>query len=164
MGMTIHERLRWMAPAAATALLALFAAGSPAPHAADSNPTNQVIVRFQPGITVDQGAALVEADGGQVTRRLSIINGVGAVVDGGELASLRADARVLSVTPNAAVKTRGGTPSSVVDYSFLHSAYNQSIKATNLWLSSRGMVTGAGVGVAVVDTGISGNLVDFKRN
>ena len=122
------ERLRWSVATGASALIALLCAAPAAPAATSS----EVIVRFAAPTTVDQGSALVEAAGGQVTRRLDIIDGVGAVVDTSELGALRADSRVLSITPNARIRTSAAKVAApIIDYSFLHSAYNQSIKASD---------------------------------
>jgi serine protease AprX len=51
----------------------------------------------------------------------------------------------------------GGTPQAAVDTSRLASAYPASVFAPAAW----GATTGRGVGVAVIDTGIDGDLPDF---
>src|SRR4051794_2505931 len=51
----------------------------------------------------------------------------------------------------------GGTPQAAVDSSRLASAYPVSVFAPSAWAST----TGRGVGVAVIDTGIDGDLPDF---
>src|SRR5690349_18533056 len=98
------ERLRWSIAAGASSLIALLCA-APVASAA----SNEVIVRFAPTTTVDAGSALVQAAGGHVTRRLEIIDGVGAVLDTSEVSALRADPRVVSVTPNASVAPKSLT-------------------------------------------------------
>src|SRR5205085_1994311 len=71
---------------------------------------------------------------------------------------------------NAAVKTEGtkttttttttvATKTTSKDPAALGTAYNQSIRADKAWASG---YTGKGVGVAVIDTGIQGNLPDFQ--
>src|SRR3954447_14919624 len=107
-GNVMPERLRWIAGAVAGALLALLTITPPV-HAAERHSTQEVIVRFASGVSGDAGSALVEADGGRITRRLDIIDGVGAQVDGGALAALRNDPRVRSVTPNASVAPKSLT-------------------------------------------------------
>ncbi|HEY3019808.1 MAG TPA: S8 family serine peptidase, partial [Solirubrobacteraceae bacterium] len=176
LGITMPERLRWIAGALAGSVIALLLVAPPPAPAAERDAAAEVIVRFAPGVSVDEGSALIEAQGGDVVRRLDIINGVGARVDGAELAALRGDPRVVTVTPNAPIQTRARksttsktastttstTSTSTIDWSFVRSAFNQSIKATDAWIARRGYLTGAGVGVAVVDTGIAGGLPDFQ--
>src|SRR4051794_33126556 len=152
------ERLRWSIAAGASAVVALLCAAPAAPAA-----STEVIVRFASPTTVDTGSALVEAAGGQVTRRLDIIDAVGAELDAREVASLRRDPRVRSVTPNASVAPKSppapppatpDTPTTAAttttdtvaaaadaaatstpapDWSFLKTAFNQSIGATTAW-------------------------------
>jgi len=61
---------------------------------------------------------------------------------------------VRAVSLNASVKPEA------VDTNLLHTRYNQSIYSPNAW-NNYGM-TGKGVGVAVIDTGIAGDQPDFK--
>jgi serine protease AprX len=120
-----------------------------------------VIVQLGHGTSVAEGSALVRAAGGQVTRNLHIINGVGARLGAAAAANLADKPGVRFVSLNGAVK-----PSSI-DTSMLATAYTGSINADDVWNAqgnnARGQgVTGAGVGVAVVDTGIQGDLPDFR--
>jgi serine protease AprX len=124
---------------------------------AATQPSKQVgvIVRFERGTSATQGAGLVRAAGGNVTRDLHIINGVGAELSAAAAADLAGKSGIQSVTLNGAVKP------SAIDTSRLTTAYNQSIRSTRVWNADRG-ATGDGVGVAVIDTGIQGDLPDFR--
>ena len=78
---------------------------------------------------------------------MRLINAVGAELTAAQVAALRADAAVEVVSRNGAVK-----PSAVTfDASHLATAFNQSAQTPDVWPVS----TGKGVGVAVIDTGIS---------
>jgi serine protease AprX len=113
-----------------------------------------VIVRFERGTSAAQGAGIIRAAGGHVTRDLHIINGVGAELSAAAAVDLAGKPGVSSVSLNGAVKP------SAIDTSKLETAYNQSIRSTKVW-ADRG-TTGEGVGVAVIDTGIRGDLPDFR--
>lgn len=58
------------------------------------------------------------------------------------------------ISPNAKIEP---TNDSLQDPKYLKTAFNQSTLASNLWQNNGGS-KGAGVGVAVVDTGIAGDL------
>jgi serine protease AprX len=62
-----------------------------------------------------------------------------------------------TVPADATPSPSGGTPQAAVDTSRLASAYPASVFAPAAW----GTTTGRGVGVAVIDTGIDGDLRDF---
>jgi serine protease AprX len=113
-----------------------------------------VIVRFERGTSAAQGASIIRAAGGHVTRDLHIINGVGAELSAAAAADLAGKPGVSSVSLNGAVKP------SAVDTSRLATAYQDSTLTTKFW--SGGGSLGTGVGVAVVDTGIQGDLPDFR--
>ena len=55
----------------------------------------------------------------------------------------------------------GDVKPSAIDTSRLATAYTQSIRAPRVWNADRGSV-GDGIGVAVIDTGIQGDLPDFR--
>ena len=67
---------------------------------------------------------------------------------------LSRDPAIRTVSLNAAVTSQGA-----VNPNALATAYNQSIRPT--WIGAAGH-TGKGVGVAVIDTGIQGDLPDFR--
>lgn len=114
----------------------------------------EVIVQFKAGTDPAAAQRLVEATGGTVERELPIINGVSTTVPADAAQHLSLNPAVSAVSLNARVDTEG-----VVDPAALATAYNQSIRAEKAWAAG---YTGKGVGVAVIDTGIQGNLPDFQ--
>jgi serine protease AprX len=114
-----------------------------------------VIVQLDRGTSVASGAALVRAAGGEVTRELRIINGFGAQLSAKAASDLAGKPGVRAVSLNGTVKP------SAIDTSHLQTAYNQSIRSNRVWNADRGS-TGDGVGIAVIDTGIQGDLPDFR--
>jgi serine protease AprX len=117
----------------------------------------ETIVQLQPGVGVEAGRAAVEAAGGRFTRDLHLINAVGAVVPAGAAERLAADPVVARITPAAKVRS---TATTLVDTSKIGVSYNASVFAQKVW-NDKGL-TGKGVGVAVIDTGIAGDLPDFR--
>jgi subtilisin family serine protease len=92
--------------------------------------------------------------GGQVTRALPIVAGFAATVPAtvvGELARLPG---VRAVTPDGRVRVQGTTSTSTI-----RSVYPKTIRADAVW--KRG-ITGRGVTVAVLDTGVAPNLADLS--
>jgi serine protease AprX len=154
----------------------------------------EVIVRMQPGEQPSAGRELVRQIGGKaISRDLSVINGFGAELRAGDAARLAHDSRVLAVSQNAGMQTEDAlldgaagddgsicpasdATSAPVQYpipwrnnedtnietavSYLEGAHHHSIWADKAWNKA----TGKGVGVAVVDTGIAGELPDFRRH
>jgi serine protease AprX len=152
----------------------------------------EYIVQMEAGAVPSDGAALVERLGGRVTSpELDVINGFGASLDAEDAAELEASARVRAVTPNGGVmtssrgsdeETSGGYRCPVADASTKvprrlkikrgrghnHDPLSaltenglpllRAVNAPRAWLRS----TGKGVGVAVIDTGIAGDLPDFR--
>src|SRR5687767_9179909 len=110
-----------------------------------------VIVRARSGAT---GAAehAVESAGGQVGRRIDIIDGFAAGVPADSLDQIRRDPAVHSVTANRTVRllhaTEGFDPAS--DDGSIYNA-TKSIKAHDVWRTG---YTGAGVDVALIDSGV----------
>jgi serine protease AprX len=128
-------------------------------HVAAAHPRKsvEVILQLEQGTAPSQGKALIAEHGGRVTRDLHIINGFGAELGAAKAASLATEPGVRSVSLNAAIKkTDDG-----YDGPRLATAYNQSIGSPYAW--SEGY-TGLGVGVAVIDTGIAGDLPDFRTS
>jgi serine protease AprX len=123
---------------------------------AAKHPQRQVeaIVRFEQGTTAADARQFVSAVNGQITRKLHIINGLGVRLAAADAVRLSDQAGVHSVSLNAKIEP------SAVDTSRLATAYPDSIYAPKYW--SSGGSLGAGVGVAVVDTGIQGDLADFR--
>jgi serine protease AprX len=114
----------------------------------------EVIVQLKSGTDPATAQRLVSSAGGSVERELPIINGVSTTVSAKAAQQLSLDPQVAAVSLNARVDTQGA-----VNPSALSTAYNQSIRAEKAWSAG---YTGKGVGVAVIDTGIQGNLPDFQ--
>jgi serine protease AprX len=159
------------------------AGGPPAAHIqsaltqlASRHPNRQVevVIQLRPGASLSGADSLVTSAGGNVIRTLSIINGLGARLPAGEAQNLSGESSVRAVSLNAAVKSEairhrvhrmapasasGSGATGSVDSSRLATSYPGSIRADKAWAAGD---TGKGVGVAVVDTGIAGNLPDFQ--
>jgi serine protease AprX len=136
-------------------ILALAAGFLPAVQATSASTPVEVIVQLHPGAG-PTGEQLVHAFGGEVTRDLHIINGVGARMASDDAARLAEHPAVRAVSPNAEVEQRADDLSP----NALATSYNQSVRSDRLWSTSG--ATGKGVTVAVVDTGIAGGLPDFR--
>ena len=99
-------RLRWMVPTvvllAVTAVAGLLAA---ARAEARAERGTEVIVQLRGGTSLAEGRALVRSLGGTVSRELSIINGLGAVVSPAAADELEHDSRVRAVSANAPVRS-----------------------------------------------------------
>ena len=181
--LTIVFRLRFaVALSAALCLLLVFAAR-------DAWAADEYIVQMDTGATPAQGKQLVQTLGGTVTTpELPVINGFGAVLEDDAAEELTTVPEVKAVTLNA--PTDNGTDASSTslsgsarcpvtnattrrnyygapsdwDVSPLTSIWRlrqpllYSVRATDAW--QRG-ATGNGVGVAVIDSGIAGDLPDF---
>ena len=117
------------------------------PIAASEGSAARVIVQ---GVSGGAAAAAVARHGGRVVRPLPIVDGVAARVPPPELAALTADPGVRAVTPDGALAVQADT----TDASPVHNAsavFPEVVGADALW--AKGW-TGAGVAVALVDTGI----------
>ena len=151
----------------------------------------EVIVQFQRGVPAARGTAAIRAAGGTVTRDLHIINGVGAKLPASAALKLRGQDGIRAVTLNTSVSasvddttlsTVTATTSSdstvtvgagddlggeTTNPDQFATAYVQSVRATALWRDREDIgirAKGEGVGVAVLDTGIAGDLPDFKTS
>jgi len=183
--LTIVFRLRF-AVAVAAAICLLFMAGTAL--TADAAPARaEYIVQMKKGTTPAAGKRLVRAFGGRVTSpTLRVINGFGARLTKRAAARLKRHRGVKAVSLNASMtmslgETTGGYTCPVTDatttaaksppgqgrdyepsilntVSKLAQPMNRSIRADRAWYRA----TGRGVGVAVIDTGIAGDLVDFQ--
>ena len=128
---------------------------------AAASPTARVeaIVQFERTTSAGQRQALIASAGGRVTRELAIVNGVGVRISARGAALLGHQAGVRHVSENTAVRGTGRATVPTEDApatSFLSSA-----RVHKVW---RDGATGEGVGIAVIDTGIAGDLADFRRS
>jgi serine protease AprX len=111
-----------------------------------------LIVRAEPGKTAPVGAEVREL-GGTVTRTIGIIDAVVVRAPESALGELQRAPYVRSITPNAAVHllhTVDGFDAST-DAGSLYNV-TKTVKAQDVW---RNGYTGAGVDVALVDSGVS---------
>ena len=99
--------------------------------------------------------AAVRRLGGQVTRALPIVAGFAATVPGGRRGRAGQAAGVRAVTPDGRVRVQAAAPGS----STIRSVYPKVVRADAAW---RRGVTGRGVTVAVLDTGVAPNLADLS--
>jgi serine protease AprX len=114
--------------------------------------TRAVVVQAKAG-RVAAAAAAVRAAGGTVDKALPIVNGFAASVPASALAALRANAAVHAVTDNSKVSFAS------VNYdSNVASNFAKTTGATTAWAAGK---LGDGVGVAVIDTGVS-DMNDFS--
>jgi serine protease AprX len=152
---------------AALAALVLLAGLGAVPRAASAGPPAaepmRVIVQKRAGAGSAPEQA-VRRLGGQVTRLLPIVGGFAATVPAavaGELARLPG---VRAVTPDAKLRVQG---TASTGNSTIRSVYPKVVKADTAW--QRG-ITGRGVTVAVIDTGVAsvpdlaGRLVQVRND
>jgi serine protease AprX len=137
------------------------AQAAPSAHArlasvAKKHPHRRVvaIVQFKPGVSERKARALVRSHHGRVTDRLPAINGFAIKVPARHARALGRGKRILNVTLNARMHSTG------VDGGRLATNYPKSVGADKLWAAG---ITGKGVGVAVIDSGVSGDMPDFEN-
>ncbi len=122
---------------------------------AGTKPGTQVeaIVQFKADVAPRETRQIVRTAGGRVTGDLHVINGLAADMSAGEANRLGSHKDVRAVSLNAGVESKS------VNSKQLATSYNQSLESTKVW-DKYG--TGKGIGVAVIDTGISEDVPDFK--
>jgi serine protease AprX len=110
-----------------------------------------VIVRALPGHGAEAESA-VERAGGQVQRRIGIIDGLTARVPASEISSLQRSGVIYSVTANQPIRLLHAVDGFNAA-SDAGSIYNltSTMKANDLW---RAGITGQGVDVALIDSGV----------
>jgi len=144
------QRGRALAVALVGLLVVALAVGAPAagtpPSAATSGPVEVIVQKWW---AADRGPELaVQRLGGRVTRALPIVAGFAATLPGGRaLADLAGEPGVRTVTPDREVHVQGMATGAQI-----RSVYPKVVQADDAW---RRGVTGQGVTVAVVDTGIA---------
>ena len=127
----------------------------PVARLAQTDPEQEirVIVQAQPG-AADAVASALAAAGASEERYVRLINGFGARITAAGAALVAKAPGVHAVSLDAKIRKTG-----LVDPSALATAYNQSVRSDIAWKQG---FTGKGVGVAVIDTGIAGDLPDFR--
>jgi serine protease AprX len=113
-----------------------------------------VIVQLQPGMSLGSGRTLMATVGGTNLRDVRLINAVAGHVTAGAAWRLSSLAGVRAISLDAPVKSTGMVP----DNNNLKTSYGESVRAHKAWAAG---YTGKGIGVAVIDTGIAGDLIDF---
>jgi serine protease AprX len=123
---------------------------------AASSPVRKVtaIVQFKAGFAEKQAKAVVAGYGGKVVTRVPLINGLAVQLPAKQAKALAADRKVVGLTLNTRVHSTG-----LGNLGLLATTYPKTTQADKLW--QRG-ITGAGIGVAVLDTGVAGDAPDFK--
>jgi serine protease AprX len=122
---------------------------------------DDVIVQFEGGTAAAERRAAVRAAGGVVVRDLHVIRALGARLPAGGAKRLADLPGVRAVTTNAPMLPAA---SRAWNTGALSTAYVQSTRADKAWADHRAEATGADVAVAVVDTGIAGELPDFRTS
>jgi serine protease AprX len=150
MSSTPRTRIRWSVGFLAAVIAAVLSA-APAQAARQS-----VIVQVEPGANPSAAMGAVRRLGGTTSKPIPVIRGFGAELSGRAARRLARRSDVRAVTPNAGVEPQE------VRASDLQTAFPFSVNAPNTWNSDSLPATGQGVGVAVIDTGIAGNLRDFR--
>jgi serine protease AprX len=149
--------------AAAVPLVASGSVAQAAPSAqarlasvAKKSPNRQVvaIVQFKRGLSERKARALVRSHHGRVADRLPSINGFAIRIPAREARALRRSTQVLNVTLNTRVRNTG------VEGGSLATTYPKTIGADKLWAAG---ITGKGIGVAVIDSGVNGDIPDFRN-
>jgi serine protease AprX len=136
---------------AALVVLMLAAALGAVPRGATAQPpmAESIRVIVQKSSPADPAPELaVRRLGGQVTRALPIVAGFAATVPAARAGELAGQPGVRAVTPDAKVRVQAAAPGGGT----IRSVYPKAIKADAVW--ARG-VTGRGVTVAVLDTGVA---------
>ncbi len=124
--------------------------------AAKKTPNRNVtaIVQFKAKVNERQARAIVRAHRGRVTDRLPVVKGLAVKLPAREASALRQDKQVRNVTLNSRVHNTKAFGD------WLGTTFPQTVGADKAW--DRG-ITGKGVGVAVIDSGINGDMPDFKN-
>jgi serine protease AprX len=187
--LTIVFRLRFAVALTITLTLLLFAFQARDAVAQELGAA-EYIVQMEAGSTPAQGQQIVAELGGQVTTPgLPVINGFGAMLEDDAAEELESRAIVRDVSLNAATTTgtqtgeetiSGGGRCPLADATtrpsglgvastldrnpldslpLLRQPLQTAVRADRAWTRA----SGQGVGVAVVDTGIAGDLPDFGR-
>jgi serine protease AprX len=110
------------------------------------------IVQFKANYGEKQATKLIRRHGGKVVSRVPLIHGLAVKLPAKQARSLAKDRHVAGLTLNSRVHSTGLTADA------LGTTYPKTISADKLW--ARG-ITGRGIGVAVLDTGVAGQQPDF---
>ena len=119
-----------------------------------SNPAQTVRVIVQKANESQEAETQVAALGGRVTSDLRIINGFAAELTAQSAVELARNVTIRWISLDAPVVSTACT--SCIDTSQLANAYIRAIRADQVW-NTAPYLQGAGIGVAVVDSGVNPN-------
>jgi serine protease AprX len=151
--------------AASIASLGVLIGPLPADATASAGRAAEAIVQFSDHVTAAEQRAAVREAGGVVVRDLHVIGALGVRLPRGGERRLASMAGVHAVTPNVAMRAAAagtGERWGAWNPGALATAFVQSTRADKVWTDPRRPASGAGVAVAVIDTGIAGQLPDFQ--
>jgi serine protease AprX len=123
--------------------------------------TVQAIVQFNAPVTPAEAEADAAKVHGRVIGNLPIIHGLALSLTAAQARSLAANPDVHAVSLNTTVKSESlpfHMMGQGLSTSQLQTTYDQTLGVLPMWQFG---VTGSGVGVAVIDTGVDGQLPDF---
>jgi serine protease AprX len=158
----LQRGMRALVVAAVAALVVATGMGGDARDASARSQPLRVIVQKHSAADPAPEAA-VRRLGGQVTRALPIVTGFAATVPAAVVGELARLPGVRAVTPDGRVRVQAAAPGS----STIRSVYPKAVQADAAW--KRG-ITGRGVTVAVLDTGVAnvpdlaGRLVQVRND
>jgi serine protease AprX len=187
----IAERMRWMSALAVSAALTLLvsvalhnlrspasSAGSSASAAGSAGSTApldpriatlaaqhpgqgiEAIVQFKPGVSPAQAKGDSTAVHARIISELHIIRALAVKLSAADARTLASNPDVHAISLNTAVTPQGGFGLGTgLSSNALATTYARTLGIAPFW---RLGVTGKGVGVAVIDTGIAGDLRDFR--
>ena len=119
-----------------------------------AGPPASVVVMGLPGAAASAERALSSL-GGRVLHRLGVINGFSAVMPAGNVGRLASTPGVVSVTPDRVVRPMSLVPALGYDPATDLGSMSQVSQVTGAQTAWAAGLTGAGVDVAVIDTGIT---------
>ncbi len=152
-----RSRSRLIGAVAAAAVVAAIVPGlgaAPAGTSAAADSPVSVVVRAVPGAEQAVGRTVGRL-GGAVTRQLGIIHGMQARIARSALPALAGSPGVAGVTPDAALNLAGVDPSLGYDATGDFSSLSNLSKIMDVQRSWAAGATGAGVDVAVIDSGVA---------
>ncbi|MBE2319505.1 S8 family serine peptidase [Solirubrobacter sp. CPCC 204708] len=124
--------------------------------AAKQHPNKRVtaIVQFKSSVSEGKAKAIVKAHKGKVTDKLPAVNGFAVKLPAKQAGVLKTVKGVANVTLNTKVNTTGVSAEQLV------TNFPKTTGADQAWAQG---ITGKGIGVAVIDSGVNGDIADFKN-